>query len=52
VPKHDEDMGGKQGSVLQYPAMKYVGLGGSHIHNWRFAHQPAILYSDAEGNKS
>ncbi len=33
-------------SNLQYPAMKYVGLGGGYIHDW------AILSSNTEGNRS
>ncbi len=37
---------------MQYPAVKYVGIRGSHIHNWRSARQPAILSSNAEGNWS
>ncbi len=37
---------------MQYPAVKYVGLGGSHIHNWRSACQPTIQSSYAVGDKS
>jgi hypothetical protein len=37
---------------VHYPAVKYVGLGGSHIHDWQSARQPAILSSNAKGNRS
>jgi hypothetical protein len=32
--------------------VKHVCLGGSHIHDWRSAPQPAIPSSDAEGDRS
>jgi hypothetical protein len=25
------------GTTVQFPAVKHVGIGGSHIHNWRSA---------------
>jgi hypothetical protein len=39
--------------TLQYPAMKHVGVGGSHIHNWWSAQStshpiPAMLIGDRE----
>jgi hypothetical protein len=33
------------------PSHKVCRRRGSHIHDWWFAHQLAILSSDAEGNK-
>ena len=38
---------------MQYPAVKDVGIGGSHIHNWRTAQStshpiPAMLMGDRE----
>jgi hypothetical protein len=39
-------------TLLQYLVMKYVGTGGSHIHDWWSACKPAILSTDAERNRS
>ncbi len=47
VLSHSRMLARVRGAVLQYPAMKYVDLGGSCIHDWQSAHQPAILSSNA-----
>jgi hypothetical protein len=29
---------------LQYPAVKYAGLGGGHVHNWYGLHVNQLFY--------